>query len=318
MTTNANPFIISGYAGPEYFCDREQESAKLIQELLNGNYVALISPRRMGKTGLIQHCFQKEEFADYYTFFIDIYATKSLREMVFAMSKTILEALKPKGKKALETFVDYIKSLQPGISFDLAGNPTFNLQLGDIHQSENTLDEIFKYLEAADRPCIVAIDEFQQIAAYPETNIEALLRTYVQRSTNANFIFAGSQRHIMGNMFTSPSRPFYQSVSMMQLGQIDIEKYSAFAAKHFSDRGKTLAQGVVEAIWELFDGITWYVQIMLNSLFSKPTRATHSHQQGLSGKKYHLLRFYQDLRPRLGQLGAGCNPRFARKRLRHP
>lgn len=96
MTPRINPFVISGYVSPEYFCDREAESAQLIREVCDGNNVALLSTRRMGKSGLIQHCFQKSELRDdYYTFFIDIYPTKSLREFVFTLSKNILESLKP-------------------------------------------------------------------------------------------------------------------------------------------------------------------------------------------------------------------------------
>lgn len=269
MKTLQNPFVTSGYVSAAYFCDRQRESADFVRELTGGNNLALISTRRMGKTGLIQHCFQDKRIKDsYYTFFVDIYATKSLRDFVYSLSRVILDGLKPGGRKALETFWNSVKSLQAGISFDLAGNPSFNLQLGDIHAEETTLDEIFRYLEKADRRVLVAIDEFQQIASYPEKNVEALLRTHVQHCTNAHFIFAGSQRHVMGNMFTSASRPFYQSVSMMYLESIELSEYEAFAERHFRQKGKRIAPGVVSEIYTRFDGITWYVQKMLNMLFS--------------------------------------------------
>lgn len=100
MVINKNPFVTSGYISPEFFCDREEESERLIQEI-SGNNLALISTRRMGKTGLIQHCFQQDEIVhDYYTFFVDIYATKSLRDFVFSLSKVIFESLKPKREKS--------------------------------------------------------------------------------------------------------------------------------------------------------------------------------------------------------------------------
>ena len=169
MRTLKNPFITSGYESAEYFCDREQESRNLIREVTNGNNLALISTRRMGKTGLIQHCFHNPEIKDnYYTFFVDIYATKSLRDFVFSLSRVIVDGLKPFGRKAIEGFWNSVKSLQGGITFDPAGNPSFNLQLGDIHATEATLDEIFRYMERAAKPVIVAIDEFQQVASYTE------------------------------------------------------------------------------------------------------------------------------------------------------
>lgn len=119
-----NPFIINGYISPAYFCDRKAESEILIRQMTNGNNIALISTRRMGKTGLIRHCFQSKEIQKiYYTFFVDIYATKSLREFVFALSKEIIESLKSSGKKAIQTFWESMKSLQASLTFDFNGNP---------------------------------------------------------------------------------------------------------------------------------------------------------------------------------------------------
>ena len=89
-----NPFVTSGYEGPEYFCDREEETAKLIRQLTNGNNVVLMSPRRMGKTGLLYHAFQQEEIrTEYHAFIIDIYSTKNMNDMVAEMGKVILNTL---------------------------------------------------------------------------------------------------------------------------------------------------------------------------------------------------------------------------------
>ncbi len=105
-----------------------------------------------------------------------------------------------------------MKSISGKFGFDPITNfPTFNVGLGDIERPEYTLDEIFQYLARVDKPCIVAIDEFQQIAKYPEKNIEALLRTHIQRLDSCHFIFAGSERHMMQEMFVSAARPFYHS-----------------------------------------------------------------------------------------------------------
>ena len=96
-----NPFITSGYVSADYFCDRRFESEQLVREVMNGNNLALVSTRRMGKTGLIRHCFQFPEIKQgYYTFFIDIYDSRSLRDLVFALSKEILEVLKPIDRKS--------------------------------------------------------------------------------------------------------------------------------------------------------------------------------------------------------------------------
>ncbi|MCF0192834.1 MAG: ATPase, partial [Prevotella sp.] len=109
--------------------------------------------------------------------------------------------------------------------------------------------------------------EFQTITKYPEKNVEALLRTYVQQCRNAVFMFAGSHRTIMNEMFSSPARPFYQSITMMNLGVIDQERYIEFAQQQFKKHGKEIDAQVVEDIYKLFEGTTWYLQKMLNELF---------------------------------------------------
>ena len=269
MKALSNPFVISGYEGAHYFCDRKEETAQLASEIANGNNVALIATRRMGKSGLIEHYFSLPEVQEkYYTFFIDIYDAQSLRELVQKLSREILMRLKPYGARVLQRFWDTMRSIQPGISFSPLGEPSFNVQIGDIQESETTLDEIFRYLDSADKPCIVAIDEFQQIGSFAEKNTEAKLRTYVQHCHNAQFIFSGSQRHTMSAMFTNASRPFYQSVSIMHLESISIESYDSFAKSLFQEGKRTLADGVTAQVYEVSHGITWYSQKLFNTLYA--------------------------------------------------
>lgn len=265
-----NPFITTGYAGAAYFCDREQETADITRMLVNGNNVALISPRRYGKTNLIRHCFAQPEIAEkYYTFVIDIYSTKSVADLVHRLGLSILEALKPLGRKAWEKFITVLSSVRSGISYDISGNPSWMMSIGDITTPTTTLEEIFYYLEHADKPCIVAIDEFQQITHYGDERIEATLRTHVQQCTNTHFIFSGSQRHLMGQMFTSPARPFYQSVSIYNLPLLPEDKYVEFCVRLFEEYGKHLSQDVPHALYARFGGVTYYMQRVMNELFSR-------------------------------------------------
>ena len=268
--TLINPFVTSGYAGAAYFCDRVQETKDITDWLCNGNNLALISPRRYGKTDLVRHCFAQEEIKErYYTFIIDIYSTKSLSEMVNKMGRTLLETLKPKGKRHWELFLNMVRSLKTGITYDAMGQPSWNVSVGDIVNPNNTLDEIFHYLQQADKPCLVAIDEFQQILKYSDTNVEAALRTYVQYCSNAHFVFMGSQRHLMGSMFVSPNRPFYQSVTVMNLDLIEMEKYWEFCRTHFEKAGKTIDKDVVEKVYARFEGVTFYLQKVMNVLYMR-------------------------------------------------
>ena len=265
-----NPFIVSGKIEPEYFCDRIQESARLIKSLTNGNNLMLISPRRMGKTGLVQFCYDQPEISDnYYTVFIDILHTTSLREFTFLFGKSIFESIMPLGQKMLTTFVQTLRSLSGKFSIDLVTNmPTFNLELGDITRPALTLEEIFSYLEKADRPCIVAFDEFQQIVNYPEKNIEALLRTYVQRASNANFIFAGSEYHIMQEMFTSSAKPFYNSADTLELKAIDLNEYIRFVTRLMSEGHREVPTAIIRSVYSLYRGNTYAMQKTFNELYT--------------------------------------------------
>lgn len=270
MAKTTNPFIVTGKIEPEYFCDRVTESARLVKSVTNGNNMVIISPRRMGKTGLIQFCYDKPEIADeYYTFFIDILHTSSLREFTYLLGREIYETLLPRSRKMASLFIQTIKSISGKFGFDpITGMPTFNVELGDIDRPEYTLDEIFQYLAHADKPCIVAIDEFQQIAKYPEKNIEAQLRTHIQKLRNCNFIFAGSERHMMQEMFTSAARPFYHSADMLELKAIVPEIYIPFIAGHFEKRNRRIASDDIERVYNLFKGHTYYVQKTFNEAFA--------------------------------------------------
>lgn len=270
MTKVKNPFIVTGKIEPEYFCDRVKESARLIKSVTNGNNLVIISPRRMGKTGLIQFCYDKPEISDgYYTFFIDILHTSSLREFTYLLGRAIYDTLLPRSRKMAIQFIQTIRSISGKFGFDPITNmPTFNVELGDIEKPEYTLEEIFHYLASADKPCIVAIDEFQQIAKYPEKNIEALLRTHIQKLGNTNFIFAGSERHMMQEMFTSSARPFYHSADILELKAIAPEIYTPFIVGHFEKRNKRVATETVERVYNLFKGHTYYIQRTFNGAFA--------------------------------------------------
>ena len=263
-----NPFFTSGYVSPEYFCDRENETRQLIQNIQGHSHTVLISPRRMGKTGLIEHCFNQDAVKnEFHTFFIDIYSTMNLNDFVFLLGNRICKSLKSKDKQLIEMFVKVVKSIQFTIGYDEAGMINGSFGLGDIKDSQKSLEEIFQYLEEAKRPCVVAINEFQQIEKYPEKNVEALLRTYIQHCHNATFIFAGSQRHIIQNMFASASKPFYNSSSIMSLGPIAKEKYVEFAVRLFTKFGKTCAPEWVEKLYDTLEGHTWYMQAVLYLAF---------------------------------------------------
>lgn len=286
-----NPFMVGKYLSDKYFCDRSEETDFLRKQVSNGRDVALISPRRIGKSGLIQHFFNQPDIKErYYVFFVDIYATTSLAEFVYILGKEIYEQLKPQTTVWKEKFFQIISSFRMGFKLDsFTGEPTFNLGLGDIQMPQTTLDEIFAYINEADNPCIIAIDEFQQISEYAEKNVEALLRTKIQRCNKAHFVFSGSKRHMMSNMFNSPSKPFYQSAISMGLEPIPIEVYANFAIRMFEEHDKHIDREVAETVWKQFDGYTWFVQMMMNELFALTPLGNTCQMEQIDEAKQHVI-----------------------------
>ena len=265
-----NPFVIGRYLSTDYFCDREQETAFLEKQIVNGRNVTLIADRRIGKSGLISHVFAQPEIQkQFYTIVVDLYATSSLAEMVYIFSNEVYRSVEQQSKSWKDKFFQIISSLRVGFKLDaLTGSPAFDIGLGDIAAPEMTLEQVFTFLEAADRPCVVAFDEFQQVAKYPEKNIEALLRTYIQRCRKTQFIFSGSRKHLMTQMFLSPSKPFYQSTINMGLDPIPSETYVDFAKRMFRLGEKNIEDEAVRQVYELCRGITWYMQMLLNEMFT--------------------------------------------------
>ncbi|MCR5077839.1 MAG: ATP-binding protein [Prevotella sp.] len=286
-----NPFIVGHYESAEYFCDRKEETAFLLHQVRNGRNVALISPRRMGKTDLIHHLFHQQEInEEYHTFFIDLYATSSLSELVYLLGKAIFHTLKSRQRTWLDTFFQVISSFRAGFRLDpMSGEPSFDLSLGDIREPEITLQEIFHYLDTADRPCLVAIDEFQQISQYQEKNVEALLRTYIQQCSNACFIYSGSKNSMMTNMFHSSAKPFYQSAVTMGLSPIAEEVYTDFAQSMFRLRGKQLDRDVAESVYRSFDGCTWFLQMMMNELFAITDKGATCHADVIPTARRNII-----------------------------
>ena len=173
------------------------------------------------------------------------------------------------GMQMMKNMIDTLRSLRGSFGYDpIQGTPTFDIKLGDITNPAYTLEEIFACMEQAEQRCIVAIDEFQQIVNYPEKNVEALLRTHIQHSSNANFIFAGSERHIMNEMFLDYARPFYQSATILTLSPISKEKYAEFVTRHFEGNGMMVMPEAIDVVYDVFQGNTYYLQKTFREAFA--------------------------------------------------
>jgi AAA+ ATPase superfamily predicted ATPase len=269
-----NPFIMSGYTSSELFCDRENETKRVLNSIKNGRNLTLVSIRRMGKTGLIRHAFNPEINQNkYQCYYVDLFSTQNLSDFTLTFANAVLGTIDTTSKRLLKSVFAFFRAIRPTLVWDpFTGEPKLSIEFDGTSNSKVGLDEIFNYLNTSKKPVVVAFDEFQQIAQYPENNIEAILRTYAQKYNNIRFIFSGSKKHVLQAMFQSPSRPFYMSTEMMYLEPIPKKPYVEFAKQIFKKHKKRVESGLVEFIYDQFEGHTWYVQYSLNQLFERSPR----------------------------------------------
>lgn len=278
--TLTNPFIYQGYESPKYFCDREVETKTLLSHLKNGRNVTLISHRRIGKTGLIKNTFYhlKEQEKDATCLYIDIFATKNLHDFVELLGVMVINEIVRKNASFIEKTISFFSALRPVLSMDpLTGEPSVSITV-EPSKEDITIQSIFNYLNDSEQEVYIAIDEFQQIAEYPEKGTEALLRSYIQFAQHVHFIFSGSKFHLMAEIFGSPKHPFYQSTEMMGLKPLDSDVYYDFCLQFFKEKGGNIEKDIFEYLYNMFEGHTWYIQCIMNRLYEANTNVESTEQ----------------------------------------
>jgi uncharacterized protein len=268
MERNTNPFLIKGYESKELFCDRETEVDQLYANVQNGIDTTLVSPRRMGKTGLILHFFDylsRQKKAE--TIYVDIYSSRTLSDFIKLLAEAIL--LKFSEKTTIGgRFMQFIKGLRPLIGYDpLSGEPQIQIAYQSAQEKEYTLRGLFDFLDKQDILIVLAIDEFQQITEYPEKNVEALLRTYIQQVKNIRFIFCGSMKSMMIDMFSNAKRPFFSSTQYLVLEKIDSSIYASFIKRIFQNHDMEITDDALNLILHWSKGHTFYTQSLCNMVF---------------------------------------------------
>ncbi|MEE4287381.1 MAG: hypothetical protein V2I31_14610 [Mariniphaga sp.] len=259
------PFPTSGYFGPQYFCDREKETQILKSNIKGNQSTTLVSIRRMGKTGLIknlQHLMSDEIICIY----ADILPTENSVDLVNTLASAILNSISNTDKLGTRIW-NFIKSLRPVISYDnLSGQPNVSFNI-EARETVTHIDALLSFLENQNKTILFAIDEFQQILNYPETNTDAWLRKIIQQLNNVNFIFSGSQHHLMHEIFSNPGRPFFRSTSFLQLDKIEFSVYQEFILTKFRENKKEISPEVATEMLNWANVHTYYVQLICNRVF---------------------------------------------------
>lgn len=270
-----NPFIIKSYESKDLFCDREEELQLMLRNCINSTDMTLISQRRMGKTGLIFRLFDelKTTRPEIHALYFDIFASRNIDDFIKLMAEAAMKAFPSKTSMG-EMFMTFIKSLRPQLSFDnITGEPQLQIAYQTAHEKEYTLRGLFDFLDSQNEHIVIAIDEFQQIRDYPEQNMEALLRTYIQQTHNLTFIFCGSKKHMMADIFANEKKPFYNSTSFVSLDKISEESYSAFIRRLFNERQRSITDEALQFILDWTRRHTYYTQQLCHTVFANGNEA---------------------------------------------
>jgi hypothetical protein len=259
-----NPFTLH-LARDEAFCDREQELEDLLTHVRNGQSVVLLSARRLGKSSLAGKVLERLEAEDFLTARIDVYPVSSERDFVQRLSDGIIRGIgrgadpTTIGKRLLGLFTrisprmeitgDGVKasaSIDPGVPATIV--------------IDDVLGSLYRYVERHHRRACIVLDEFQEIAALEQSKtIEGTLRSFVQEHSSVSFLFLGSRRHILTDMFSDKNRPFYRSSLVYPLGKIPESAFVAFISE-LAATCKDCPADIATSIYRLADGFSWYVQ----------------------------------------------------------
>ncbi len=269
-----NPFVFSHIVTDDYFCNRN-ELEILKNYMLNCTNVVLFSKRRYGKSSLIKEIFKNHINKDeYLTIYFDIFDISSSNDFAYSFYKAVAKSFKNDMQTILQTLKNIFSRATFSATVTSDGGIEFKPSLA--HQSfEDMMEDIFlnlsKYLEKNNIKAIIAIDEFQQIANIKEKNIEAVLRTYIQNIDNISFVFSGSKKHLLTQMFTNYARPFYAQAIPFELKAIEIGKFYNFVQEKFEKTGKSISNEAFEVLYEMVDGESWLIQNLCYHLWQNYT-----------------------------------------------
>jgi uncharacterized protein len=269
MIKDFNPFLVKNYISKEFFCGRDNELNILLRNVQNNINTTLVSPRRMGKTGLLFRFFELlAEDGDFESIYLDIYPTRNLSDFIRLLAGAIITKF-PERTSTGKRFMKLLKGFRPVISFDaITGSPQVQFNYQSDNDREYTLQKLLSFIDDQPLPVVVAIDEFQQIADYPENNVEALLRTCIQQLKQVSFIFSGSRRHTLMEIFANAKRPFYSSTQFLNLEAIDCLTYKHFIKEKFEIGKKVIDMASIDSVLEWTKGYTFYTQSLCNRLYN--------------------------------------------------
>ena len=257
--------FVYGVAVNDYnFTGREEETRRLKLNFENGINSILISPRRWGKTSLVDHVCRQLEGSDIITVRLDIFGCKSEYDFYNVLAAAVLKQTATKVQLWMDEAKDFLARLTPRINIPIDPTSEISVSLGitpETHSPEEVLDMVEVIAKRKNRHIVVCIDEFQQVGEFENTKtVQAKLRSVWQHHHDTSYCMFGSKRHMMSQIFLNRSMPFYQFGDLMWLQKIPTSDWTDYVKSHFEHACRHISDQMVTKICEVVDHYPSYVQ----------------------------------------------------------
>jgi len=270
-----SPFQYGTTVSTKSFTDRDKDAEKLYLNLIQGINTTIISPRRWGKSSLVEKVIgdiQKKN-KEVRTIIIDLFAVSSEEEFLEMFAKEVIKASSSKWEEWVKSTKDFFKQIIPKISMGIDPQNDFSLSF-DLKELKKYQEEILDLPEIIAQQknisFIICLDEFQNLASFPDYEIlEKKMRSYWQRQKKVTYCLYGSKRHMMTDIFNNSSKPFYRFGDIMLLQKISSDHWEKFILKSFKRTGKNIEKKTAALIPALMKNHSWYVQQLAHYTWQK-------------------------------------------------
>jgi oligoribonuclease (3'-5' exoribonuclease) len=267
-----NPFTYGGVVGNGAFCNRIQELADLQQMMISAGRCFVYAERRMGKTSLIQQALRKLPSRQCLPVYIDLWPTDGSASFIAATARALTLAAETKAGRLLDLAKSLFGRLRPSVTVDGTGQPTVEFGVDTTTASQPDLIQVLaapqEIARRTKKKVVVVFDEFQQITHYDSDLTERQLRSSIQHQENVAYLFLGSRKHLLQNMFLDQSRPLYRAAAHYPLGPIATAHWQPFIASRFRKAKKRISQQCIARICEQTQGHPFYTQHLCHVLWS--------------------------------------------------
>jgi len=261
----ANPFKYGTVVSGEDFSDREEEVEQLTSSLKETVRIFLVAPRRYGKTSLIRNVLSALGRRKALTVYVDLFWANSPREFIELYTTAIMRSSRSISRRATHFMKEFLPKLRPRLGFDPSGNPEVSLDFSKMSGAvavEEALDLPEQIAKSEGRRLVVAIDEFQEIMRIGGEDLERKFRAAIQHHDHVSYLFAGSKSHMLINMVSEKTRPFYQMGTLMALDKIPQDVFSEFIRFKFAASSKAISASALSRIFRESDNVPHYVQLL--------------------------------------------------------